>query len=70
MGDTFDEYPFAQFSVTSLMFAEPPSPNTNILLATASFTAALSATPDWFQWAVYASIGASFGLRSLKGFKK
>ena len=32
--------------------------------------AALSATPDWFQWAVYASIGASFGLRGLKGFKK
>lgn len=31
---------------------------------------ALSATPDWFQWAVYASIGASFGLRGLKGFKK
>jgi len=32
--------------------------------------AALSATPDWFQWAVYASIGASFGLRGLKGFKR
>jgi hypothetical protein len=31
---------------------------------------ALSNTPDWFQWAVYASIGASFGLRGLKGFKK
>jgi hypothetical protein len=31
---------------------------------------ALSRTPDWFQWAVYASIGASFGLRGLKGFKK
>jgi len=30
----------------------------------------LSRTPDWFQWAVYASIGASFGLRGLKGFKK
>tara|TARA_R110002020_G_scaffold189217_2_gene388149 strand:+ start:1189 stop:1566 length:378 start_codon:yes stop_codon:yes gene_type:complete len=32
--------------------------------------AALSATPDWFQYAVFASIGASFGIRGLKGFKK
>ena len=31
---------------------------------------ALSRTPDWFQWAVYASIGASFGLRGIKGIKK
>jgi len=32
--------------------------------------AALDATPAWFQYAVYASIAASFGLRSLKGIKK
>lgn len=31
---------------------------------------ALDGTPDWFQYAVYASIAASFGLRSLKGIKK
>lgn len=31
---------------------------------------ALSRTPDWFQYAVYASIAASFGLRSLKGIRK
>jgi len=31
---------------------------------------ALSATPDWFQYAVFASIGASFGLRGLKGLRK
>lgn len=31
---------------------------------------ALSNTPPWFQYAVYASIAASFGLRSLKGIKK
>jgi hypothetical protein len=31
---------------------------------------ALGRTPDWFQWAVYASIGASFGLRGIKGIKK
>ena len=31
---------------------------------------ALDATPDWFQYAVYASIAASFGLRGLKGIKK
>ena len=32
--------------------------------------AALGNTPDWFQWAMYASIGASFGIRGIKGFKK
>jgi len=32
--------------------------------------AALDDTPDWFQYAVYASIAASFGLRSLKGMKR
>lgn len=32
--------------------------------------AALETTPDWFQWAMYASIGASFGLRGLKGLRK
>lgn len=31
---------------------------------------ALDSTPEWFQYAVYASIAASFGLRSLKGIKK
>ena len=31
---------------------------------------ALETTPEWFQYAVYASIAASFGLRSLKGIKK
>jgi hypothetical protein len=31
--------------------------------------ASLSATPDWFQYAVYASIAASFGLRGLKGVR-
>tara|TARA_R100000664_G_C2759750_1_gene149845 strand:- start:626 stop:1006 length:381 start_codon:yes stop_codon:yes gene_type:complete len=31
---------------------------------------ALTRTPDWFQWAIYASIAASFGLRGLKGLKK
>ena len=35
----------------------------------AGFTA-LSNTPEWFQWAMYASIGASFGIRGLKGLKK
>ena len=30
----------------------------------------LSTTPDWFQWAMYASIAASFGLRGIKGIKK
>ena len=32
--------------------------------------AALDDTPEWFPYAVYASIAASFGLRSLKGMKK
>ena len=32
--------------------------------------AALENTPQWFQWAMYASIGASFGIRGIKGFKK
>ena len=32
--------------------------------------AALEQTPDWFQWAMYASIGASFGIRGIKGFRK
>ena len=31
---------------------------------------ALSRTPDWFQWAMYASLGASFGIRGLKGMRK
>ena len=30
----------------------------------------LETTPDWFQWAMYASIGASFGIRGIKGFRK
>ena len=30
----------------------------------------LESTPDWFQYTMYASIAASFGLRSLKGLKK
>jgi len=30
----------------------------------------LAATPQWFQWAMYASIAASFGIRTMKGFKK
>ena len=30
----------------------------------------LETTPDWFQWAMYASIAASFGLRGIKGLKK
>lgn len=30
----------------------------------------LATTPDWFQWAMYASIAASFGLRGMKGLKK
>ena len=30
----------------------------------------LSTTPDWFQWAMYASRAASFGLRGIKGLKK
>ena len=32
--------------------------------------AALDKTPAWYQYAMYASIAASFGLRSIKGFKK
>lgn len=31
---------------------------------------ALDKTPEWFQWAMYASIAASFGIRGIKGFKK
>ena len=31
---------------------------------------ALSRTPEWFQWAMYASIAASFGIRGIKGMKK
>jgi len=31
---------------------------------------ALEKTPEWFQWAMYASIAASFGVRGIKGFKK
>jgi len=31
---------------------------------------ALARTPSWFQYAVYASIAASFGLRGLKGIRK
>jgi len=31
---------------------------------------ALSKTPEWFQWAMYASIAASFGLRGLSKVKK
>jgi len=30
----------------------------------------LSTTPQWFQWAMYASIAASFGIRTMKGFGK
>ena len=32
--------------------------------------AALETTPDWFQWAMYASIAASFGLRGINKLKK
>ena len=32
--------------------------------------AALSRTPEWFQWAMYASIAASFGLRGLNKMRK
>lgn len=32
--------------------------------------AVLAATPEWFRWAMYASIAASFGLRGIKGIKK
>ena len=30
----------------------------------------LDRAPSWFQWAMYASIAASFGIRTMKGFKK
>jgi len=30
----------------------------------------LEAAPQWFSWAMYASIAASFGIRTMKGFKK
>lgn len=30
----------------------------------------LQAAPQWFSWAMYASIAASFGIRTMKGFKK
>ena len=30
----------------------------------------LESAPSWFQWAMYASIAASFGIRTMKGFKK
>jgi hypothetical protein len=30
----------------------------------------LDAAPQWFQWAMYASIAASFGIRTVKGLKK
>ena len=30
----------------------------------------LAAAPQWFSWAMYASIAASFGIRTVKGLKK
>ena len=30
----------------------------------------LESAPSWFQWAMYASIAASFGIRTMKGFGK
>ena len=30
----------------------------------------LEAALQWFQWSLYASIAASFGIRTMKGFKK
>tara|TARA_B100001057_G_scaffold458125_1_gene507060 strand:- start:355 stop:696 length:342 start_codon:yes stop_codon:yes gene_type:complete len=30
----------------------------------------LQAAPQWFSWAMYASIAASFGIRTMKGFNK
>ena len=30
----------------------------------------LEAAPQWFSWAMYASIAASFGIRTVKGLKK
>ena len=32
--------------------------------------AALETCPDWFTYAMYASIAASFGIRGIKGMKK
>jgi hypothetical protein len=32
--------------------------------------AALDETPEWFRWAMYASIAASFGLRGINKFRK
>ena len=32
--------------------------------------AALEIAPDWFTYAMYASIAASFGIRGIKGFNK
>lgn len=32
--------------------------------------AALDQTPEWFQWAMYASIGASFGIRGISKIRK
>ena len=31
---------------------------------------ALSQTPEWFRWAMYASIAASFGIRGISKFRK
>lgn len=30
----------------------------------------LETTPTWVQWGMYASIAASFGIRTVRGFKK
>ncbi len=30
----------------------------------------IEAAPQWFQWSCYASIAASFGVRTMRGFKK
>jgi len=30
----------------------------------------LEAAPQWFSWAMYASIAASFGIRTVKGLRK
>jgi len=30
----------------------------------------LETTPLWVQWGMYASIAASFGIRTMKGLKK
>jgi len=30
----------------------------------------LEAAPSWFSWAMYCSIAASFGIRTMKGLKK